>query len=357
MKKKLLAIALTAVMALSLAACGGGGDKPADTSAEATTAAAEETTAAESKAGEAKAPAGDGVADDLGEVKAAKAYKFGLSMPVRDQWQSEFEAANKAEAEDQGAELTVVDANNNMNTQIQNVQTFASQGCDAIIVGLVNTDSAQQVLDAANGIPVVFANRRPSIELEKGKATYVGSDERYAGQLQGEFLVKYFEEKGITEPKIVMLQGVLGLESVQNRTAGAKEALDKAGLKYEIVYEDTAEWDRAKAQNKIQTFLGTGKDFDCIISNNDEMALGAIEALKGAGKNPADTPVLGIDATEQGLTALEAGDLAFTVFQNAEGQGRGSVRSAVKFANGEDMGTLVDIAFEPVDSSNFQDYK
>lgn len=236
------------------------------------------------------------VADDLGEVKAKGNYQFGFTICTRDQFLSALEASAAETCAALGINMTVVDANNNANTQIQNVQTFASQGCDVIIVNLVNTDNAQQIIEAANGIPIVFVNRMPGVELEA------------------------------------------------------------AGIRATYVYEDTAEWDRSKAQNKMQTFIGTGQTFDCVITNNDEMALGAIEAMKASGLDLSVIPVAGIDATPAGLEAMSRGELAFSVFQNPVGQGGGCVRAATLIANGDVVDTVVDIPFEPVSATNFKDY-
>ncbi|NLL64571.1 MAG: sugar ABC transporter substrate-binding protein [Clostridiaceae bacterium] len=266
------------------------------------------------------------------------------------------EAAADEQAKAMGVEMTVVDANNNANTQIQNVQTFASQGVDAIIVNLVNSDNMEQIMSSAGDIPVVFVNRKPSGELEAGKATYVGSDENNSGRYQGEFLAEHFKGEGKEEIDVVLLQGILGLQHTILRTESAKKALEDNGIKANIIYEDTAEFDRAKAQNKMQTFLGTNQSFDCVIANNDEMALGAIEAMKSAGLDPKEIPVVGIDATPAGLTAMDNGELMFTVFQNPVGQGAGAVRAAVLFANGDDVDTVVDIPFEPVSMDNYKDY-
>lgn len=364
--KKILSVVMAAAMVAVLAiGCGNKGKTEETTTAAETTADASKTTEtskgtekASESATTAKATTGsnNAVVDTLGEVKAKEAYEIGFSMPVRDQFMSAMEAAAVAEGESQGIKMTVVDANNNANTQMQNVQTFVSSGCKAIIVGLVNTDNAQQIIDAASGIPVVFVNRRPSIEMTAGVSAYVGSDERNAGRFEGEFLADFFKKQNKTEINTVMLQGVLGLESVISRTESAYEALEAAGLKVNKAMEDTAEWDRAKAQNKVQTFLGTGKAFDCVIANNDEMALGAIEALKSAGVDLKAIPVVGIDATPAGLTAMEAGELAFTVFQNPVGQGAGAVRAAVLFANGETVPANIDIPFEPVTQDNYKNY-
>ncbi len=354
--KKILTVAMATVVAAGLmVGCGNGGSKPSEPAGSSSGSASASASGSETPSNSG-GDSGEYV-DSLGDVKASDRYKVGFSMPVRDQFLSYMETAAKEEGAHQGIELITVDANNNANTQVQNVQTFVSQGCKAIIVGLVNTDSAQQIIDAARGVQVVFVNRRPTLTLEAGKAAYVGSDERNAGKFEGEFLAKWAKDNGKSELNVVMLQGVLGLESVIARTDSAYKALEEAGIKVNKVYEDTAEWDRAKAQNKMQTFLGANKPFDVVISNNDEMALGAIAALKAAGKDLATIPVVGIDATPDALNSIEAGEMAFSVFQNPVGQGKGAVRAAVLFAEGKDVPTNIDIPFEPVDKSNYKEYK
>lgn len=361
---------ITVLIAASAAGCGGtggsGGTGTSGTTAEigTTTSAAPAASAASdssasdqlqtSTAGQAaEAPA---VADNLGEVRANGNYQFGFTICTRDQFLSALEASATENCAALGVKMTVVDANNNANTQIQNVQTFASQGCDVIIVNLVNTDNAQQIIEAANGIPIVFVNRMPGIELESEKTVYVGSDETDAGRFQGEYLADFFKQQNKTDVRVVMLTGLPGLQNTVLRTDAAKAALEAAGIRATYVYEDTAEWDRSKAQNKMQTFIGTGQAFDCVIANNDEMALGAIEAMKASGLDLSVIPVAGIDATPAGLEAMSRGELAFSVFQNPVGQGGGCVRAATLIANGEAVDTVVGIPFEPVSATNFKDY-
>lgn len=364
--KKLISVLLTAAMVTALAAgCGnqttqGTTAAPAETTAAATTAAPAETTTAKATTAAATTSGNAGtksdIVDNLGTVEAKAAYKIGFTISARDQFLSAMEAAASAQASALGVDMTVVDANNNANTQIQNVQTFAGQKVNAIIVNLVNSDNMSQIQAAAGDIPVVFINRKPAEELEKGKATYVGSDENNSGRFQGEFLAKHFKDKGKTELNVVVLQGILGLQHTILRTESAMKALEDGGMKVNVIYEDTAEFDRAKAQNKMQTFLGTNQDFDCVIANNDEMALGAIEAMKSVGLDLKEKVVVGIDATPAGLASMDAGELAFTVFQNPVGQGAGAVRAAVLFANGDAVDTVVDIPFEPVSMENYKDY-
>lgn len=153
-----------------------------------------------------------------------------------------------------------------------------------------------------------------------------------------------------------MLQGQLGLENTQSRTESAYKALEDAGLKVEKIMEQSAEWDRNKATNQVQQLLGKTKDFDAVIANNDEMALGAVTAMEAAGMDFSKVPVVGIDATPDGLKSMKAGKMAFTVFQDAVGQGAGSVEAAVKLAKGEKVPTYIDIPFIPVQVDQVDEY-
>lgn len=184
----------------------------------------------------------------------------------------------------------------------------------------------------------------------------MGSNELEAGRFQGEFLANYFNEKGVDKVNYVMMQGTLGLGHTTDRTAAAHEYIGKGKFQATCIYEDTAEYDRAKAQNKMQTFIGTGQAFDAVICNNDEMALGCIEAMKSAGLDLSQIPVVGIDATPAGLTAMQAGDLAMTVFQDAAGQGASGIRAAIKLANGETVPPRIYVPFVAVTPQNMGDY-
>ncbi|MCB6365787.1 substrate-binding domain-containing protein [Intestinibacillus massiliensis] len=322
MKKRLLALGLAGMMMLgALAGCGGGGDasKPADSGSTAQT-------------------------DNGGDTASSdKQLKIGLSMAVRDQFLTSMELAAKAKAEEIGnIQFEAVDANNDMSLQISHVQTWAADGYDAAIVCLVNNDSAQEIINAANGMNVVFVNRQPDLSLLKDNVVYVGTDESLYGKAQGEYLTEYFKKEGKTEINAVLFQGVLGLDNVIKRTQSVKDALEAGGIKVNYVYEDTAEWDRAKAMDKFVQFMGSGKPFDVVISNNDEMALGVIEAMKTSGEKKVLCPVVGIDATDVGCQAVKDGDMLCTVFQDPAAQGGGTIECAVGLATGKPIENLKD---------------
>lgn len=364
----MISTALASILTLAVMA-GCGNAKTSDSSAAETTAAPA-TTSESSASSSGTSASSSGTAsettkktaqseahDNLGEVVADRDYNIGFSIYMRDQFLSAVESAFAAECENLGIHQVTADANGNANDQLNQVATFASQKVDVIVVNLVNTDNTQNILEAAGDIPVVFVNRQPEGDLVPGKHTFVGSDEFVAGRMQGEFLAAYFKNSGKDPIKYVMMQGTLGLQNTQARTKAAEDALKASGLNFECVYQDTAEWDRAKAQNKMQTFLGTSTEFDAVICNADEMALGTIEALKSAGVDLSKVPVVGIDGLIGGATAVKNGEMAFTVHQDAIGQGAGAARAAVLFANGrKDIPVFVEVPFTPVTPETVDQY-
>ena len=324
--KRFLSILTASVMTLSLLAGCGGND--------------------------ASAPAGDG--GDAG-TSAEGSLKIGLTMSNRDQWLSTMEQAAMDYAKANGVELKSFDSNVDVVTQLSHVTACANDNYDAMIVNLVNTDNAQEMIDAAGDMPIVFVNRtpgNPDALLKADEIVYVGSDESEAGGLEGEYIANLLKEANKKDVNIVIMTGTLGMQATTLRTNSAKEALEESGLNVTYVFEDTAEWDRAKAMEKFVQFMGTGKPYDAVICNNDEMALGVVEAMKTTGEGKVTAPVAGVDATDSALESIKNGDQAFSAFQNAVGQGEGAVEAAIKLAKGESCEVYNWVPFEPVDASN-----
>jgi inositol transport system substrate-binding protein len=335
--KKLIAILMVLASVLALVACAA----PA-----ATAPAAEEPTA------EAAAPAEPAAT----EAPAAKTITVGVSLYARDQFISTLEQGILAAAEAAGVTVDSQEANNDTQKQAEQVRTFAAKGYDVLIVNLVDTSTAETIIAEAGDIPIIFVNRRPDDSiLTTGKYAYVGSQEWDAGKMQAEFLASYFA--GRTDPiNYVLFMGQLGLENTQQRTDSVKTELTNAGFTLNKVFEDTAKWDRATAMDMMQTFLGTGAVFDCVICNNDEMALGVIEALKAGGVDLTKVPVVGIDATDMACESVKNGEMAMTVFQDAAGQGA----KCIEFAKLAAEGTLTEqfgwVPFQPVTIDNVADF-
>lgn len=342
MKKRLLAgLMTTAMLAMTLAGCGSSSSSGEQTSAE----------------GGETASSGDG-------------YSMTLIMSLRDEFLSTLEAGSKAAAEELGVTLSSQDAQNDTGKLIQFIESARNAGDDAVLVNLVDAETAQQCIEAAGDMKVVFVNRVPADTsvLEAGKSAAVVSDENTSGYYQGEFLANYFKEQGKTDIKYLMLQGTLGLVHTEQRSASVLKGLADNGINAtETAAPLVAEYDRATAMDMISPLLTT-TEFDCIIANNDAMALGAVEAMKAQGLDPTSIPIVGIDATVDGVQAIKDGTLAMTVFQDANGQGYGAVKAAVNLIEGnpindgtdyetDDTGNICWVPFEPVTPDNVADYE
>jgi ABC-type sugar transport system substrate-binding protein len=180
----------------------------------------------------------------------------------------------------------------------------------------------------------------------------VGSDSLYAGTVEMEELAKLAGGKG----DVVILQGQVSNEAAVLRTQGCNDVVAKnPGMK--VAATQSGEWDRAKGQAITENWIqsGTLKEGMVVCANNDEMALGAINALKAA-KLLDKVFVGGVDATSEALAAMKAGDLEVTVFQDAVGQGKGGVDAAVKLMAGETVPDYVDIPYVLVTPANMADY-
>lgn len=292
----------------------------------------------------------------------------------RDEFMSKVEQAMTAEGEKLGYKIVTQDAQLDTAKQMQYVETCANAGQEAVAVLLVDTEAAQSIMDSAGEMKVAFVNRQPADlhVLDAENACYVGSDEFTSGYFQGEYLAQYFKDKGKTDIKYLMLQGTLGQVATTQRSEGALQALKDNGINAtEGSAPLAADFDRPTAQEMIQPLLTT-TEYDCIIANNDAMALGAVEACREAGVE-IDFPIVGIDCTADGAQALIDGNLAMTVFQDPVGQGRGAILACMNMINGDPINTGMEkyalddsgesysdsicwVPFEPVTVDNVADY-
>ena len=281
----------------------------------------------------------------------AKAVKIGATFPVLDAFLQKVADGMQKEADAQGAELTIVAADNKVDTQLSQVENFISQGVSAILVVAVDTSAAGPMTDAAKAanVPIVYVNRNPA---QKG-VPYVGSDSLVSGQLEMEQLAKLSGGKG----DVVIMEGEVTNEAALLRTQGCNEVAKKNNMK--VVKTAAADWNRDKGKTLMENWIQSGVKFDIVCANNDEMALGAILALKAAGKKLGAGGVLvgGVDATADALASLEAGELATTVFQDASGQGGGGVKAAISLINGETVPDYVDVPYQLVTLDNIADFQ
>ncbi len=264
-----------------------------------------------------------------------------------------------AESQD-GVDIQVEDAQNDVGKQLNQIQNFIASGVDAIIVNPVDTDATQAMSNSASqaGIPLVYVNREPvNVDDLPDNQAFVASDERESGTLETQEVCRLLKEQGVEEAQILVLVGELSNQAARMRTQDIKDVIATDECSFiTIAAEQTGNWMRTEGQDVMTNWLSSGVEFDAVVSNNDEMAIGAIQAMKSAGMSMDDVIVAGIDATQDALAAMEAGDLDVTVFQDAAGQGQGAVDAALSLARGEDVDQKVYVPFQLVTPENMDQF-
>jgi inositol transport system substrate-binding protein len=277
---------------------------------------------------------------------------IGAALPdFDDKWLSYLQdGMKKYEQTQENVEVIYVDAMNDASKQLSQIENFIQQKVNAIVLVPVDTVSAPEMVDKANAanVPIVVVNRQYE-GVEKATA-YVGSESIKAGLMQMEEVAKLMNGKG----NIAIMNGQMGHEAQIKRTEGNKQVIQKYP-DMKVVLEGTGEWDRAKGLTLMENWLQSGTKIDAVVSNNDEMAIGAIMALEAAGKLN-ETIVAGVDATPDALEYVKAGKLKVTVYQNATGQGKGGLETAIKAAKGEKVEKFIWIPYELVTKDNVEEY-
>jgi len=260
-----------------------------------------------------------------------------------------------------GVKLQLEDAKNDVANQLSQVQNFIASGVDAIVVNAVDTSATQAMTDAAAKakIPLVYVNRQPiNIDTLPDGQAFVASNEVDSGTLQTKEVCRILKEKGKGKgANIVVLVGELSNQAAVQRTKDIHDVIATPDCSFmKVVEEQTGGWKRDAGQDIVTNWISKGVKFDAIIANNDDMALGGVHALKKNGISTKDIPVSGIDATQEALKAMQDGDLAVTVFQDAVGQGAGSIDTALNILAGKKVEKKVYIPFQLVTPANLKDY-
>ena len=244
-----------------------------------------------------------------------------------------------------GVKLVMVDAQSDVQKQFSQVENFVAQKVDAIILNPCELEASTPAVDYVKkaGLPLVLVNQTTKSVGD----SYIGSNDFEAGRMAMEAIAKKHNGQG----GVLMLHGIMGTSAQLQREAGAREVFAKyPGLK--LVDHQTASWDRAKAmaltENWIQAHRGK---FSAVFAHNDEMAMGALLALERAGLKK-DVYVIGIDAIAQALSAVKEGRLDATVFQDAVGQGKGSVDAAILLAKKQTCPKETMIPFQLITREN-----
>ncbi len=262
-----------------------------------------------------------------------------------------------------GVTLQVEDAQNDVGKQLNQIQNFIAGGVDAIIVNPVDTDATVAMTQAAKdaNIPLVFVNRQPvNLDDLPDNQAFVASDEKESGTLETQEVCRLLKAEGKDKDgaSILVLMGELSNQAARQRTQDIHDVIATDDCKFmKIAEEQTANWSRTQGSDMMTNWLSAGTKFDAVVSNNDEMAIGAIQALKAAGVDMKSVVIGGVDATQDALAAMAAGDLDVTVFQNAAGQGKGALDAALALAKGEKVEQKVFIPFELVTPANLDKYQ
>lgn len=290
------------------------------------------------------------------------AMKIGLSMArFDDNFLTVLRNGAAEYAKTNGVDLQIEDAQDDVAKQLEQIKNFAASGVKAIIVNPVDTSATQAMTDAAAAanIPLVYVNRQPiNLDTLPDNQAFVASNEVDSGSLETIAMCDQWKAEGKSEVNVYVMQGQLSNQAAVQRTADIYDVIKagKCAVKVNVIDQQTANWSRDEAQNLMNNWISTGKAYDGVIANNDEMAIGAIQAMKAAGVDMKSVVVGGVDATQDALAAMAAGDLDVTVFQNAFAQGSGSIDAAVKLAKGEAVERAVWIPFELVTPANLDKY-
>ncbi|MCK3841597.1 MULTISPECIES: sugar ABC transporter substrate-binding protein [Pseudomonas] len=272
------------------------------------------------------------------------AYRIGVSIArVDDNFMTYVRSGLEAAAKQQDVQIQFEDAQGDVVRQLNQVEGFLNQKVDAVIVLPVDTAATANITRAAVAAktPLVYVNRHPDERtLPKGVVT-VASNDIEAGQLQ----MRYLAEKLGGQGNVAIIMGDLAQNATHDRTEGARQVLkDFPGIK--IVEQQSAEWQRNKGMDLTSNWLLAGTQFDAIVANNDEMAIGAAMALQQAGKAKGQIAIVGIDGLPDGLAAIKRGLLAASVFQDPKAQATQAVQAAIKMIKGEPIEAEVWVPFE-----------
>ena len=354
--KKIIALVLALMIIMSMTACGA---KPA------------ETTPAAPAATEAAAAATEAAGD-------VKTYKVGVAIY---QYNDNFMTLYRQEIENYFKtletdtvkyEVTMVDGKNDMGEQTNQIDTFITQKMDVIICNLVQTSSAEVIIDkvVAAGIPLVLINREPLGDagdesypgiINNPTVCYVGADARQSGTYQGEIVLALPNKGDINGDGVVSYVMVVGdpeNPDAQYRTEYSIKALTDAGVKVKELVKNVGNWDQTKGQEIVAAALTQyGDEIEVVFCNNDGMALGAAAAIEAAGRKVGeDIYLLGVDALDECQEMVQKGTMTGTVLNDHIGQSHKAVDVAIELLNGKDIQNYYWVDYVKVTKDNASEY-
>lgn len=252
-------------------------------------------------------------------------------------------------AKELGVELIVNDGEGTSDKQISQCESFVAQGVDVVIISPFDFDAcvtaASVCVDA--GIPVFVA--KGTIADMDVVETYVGSNDYNAGTMEMKYIADLLGGKG----NIVIIEGPTGVTGAVLRNDGIHDVL-KDYPEINILYSQPADWYRDKAMELMENWIQLGTDIDAVVSHNDEMALGAYDALEASGIT--DVPVIGIDGIQAAVESVGEGKMSASILQDSNGIGKKAIDVAVDLANGKKIDKEYDIPYQLITKDNYTDF-
>ncbi len=248
------------------------------------------------------------------------------------------------EAKKQGMKVVVVDAQNDAAKQINDVEDLIQQGVDVLLINPTDSAAISTAVQSANslGIPVVTLDR----SAEKGDvATLVSSDNEKGGEMAGKYLVEQLGEGA----KVAELEGVPGASATRERGAGFHNIADE---KLDVVAKQTANFDRTEGLNTMENLIQGNPDIKAVFAHNDEMALGALQAIQSSGR---DVLVVGFDGNEDAMNSIRNGNLSATVAQQPEKIGQLAVQAGADVLSGKRVKEKIPVPLKLVTEENVED--
>ena len=248
--------------------------------------------------------------------------------------------------------VTIKDAAGSQRTQNDQVKELIDAGCNVLCVNLVDRSDPSDIIDMGKDyeVPIIFFNREPVAEdlMQWEGLYYVGADAQQSGILQGELVAEMIQAgTNIDKNKdgkiqYVVLEGEAGHQDTIIRTENAVNTLKNYGIELEKLSYQIANWNRPQAQNRMEQMIAQyHSEIELVLANNDDMALGAIDAYEKLNVTESAFPIfLGIDGTDVGLKAVVDGRLAGTVYNDKEGQAEAMAKLAVALVADQDMSEL-----------------
>ncbi|AGY81922.1 D-ribose ABC transporter substrate-binding protein [Carnobacterium inhibens] len=244
-------------------------------------------------------------------------------------------------ADEQGTKVKSVDAQDDTAKQTNDIDDLIQQGVDILLINPVDSAAITPAVESANaaGIPVITIDR----SSDGGEVLTLVASDNVEG---GEMAAKYIEEISGTDVNTVQLEGVPGASATRERGEGFTNVAEKS---LNVLDSQTANFDRAEGLTVMENMLQANPDIQAVFAQNDEMALGAIEAIQSAGKT-GEIQVVGFDGTEDGIKAVEDGRLSATVAQQPEEMGKLAMQAAFDYFSGETIEEYIASPLELVKS-------